>query len=96
MFEVFKHTLLELGPHPGFTFPSEQVEGSHDVGEIRNKFPIKVHESSEQPDSLDRGRGFPFLYGVKLLLIHPNLPLSDDHTQELHARGVKHTFREFD
>ena len=47
MFEVFKRTLLELGPHPEFAFLSEQVEGSHDVGEIGNEFPIKVCESSE-------------------------------------------------
>ena len=96
MFEAFKHTLLKLGPYPGFALPSEQVERSYDVGEIRNELPIKVCKSGEQPDSLDGGMGFPFLYGIKFLLIHPDLSLSDDHTQKLHARGVKYTFREFD
>ena len=47
MFEAFKHTLLKLGPYPGFTLPSEQVERSYDVGEIGNGFSIKVRKSSE-------------------------------------------------
>ena len=45
MFEAFKCTLLELGPYPGFALSSEQVERSHDVGEIRDKFSVKIHES---------------------------------------------------
>ena len=53
MFEVFKRSLLELGPHPGFPFVSEQVEGGDNVGEIQDEFPVEVGESGEQPNSLD-------------------------------------------
>ena len=63
MFEMFKSTLLELCPYPGFPLASEQVKGGNDVGEIWNEFPVKVCESSERPDSFDRGGGIPFLYG---------------------------------
>ena len=88
--------LLKLGPLPGFTFSSEQVERSYDVGEIRNELSIKVGKSSERPDPFDGGRGFPFLYGIKFLFIHSDLSLPNDHTQKLHAGGVKYAFREFD
>ena len=79
MFEAFKRPLLKLGPCPGFAFLSEQVKGCYNVGEIRDEFPVKVRKSGERSDSLDRGGGFPFLDGIKLLLIHSNLSLSDDH-----------------
>ena len=87
--------LLKLGPYPGFTLLSEQVEGCYDVGEIWDELPIKVRKPSERPDSHDRGRGFPLFNGVKFLLIHSNFSLSDDHAQKLHARGIKYAFREF-
>ena len=58
MFEVFKRTLLELGPCPGFPFSGEQVERGYDVGEIQDEFSVKIHESCKRPDSLDRGGGF--------------------------------------
>ena len=45
MLEVFKCTLLELDPYPGFALPSEQVERSYNVGEIRDEFSIKIRES---------------------------------------------------
>ena len=47
MFEMFEGSLLELGPDPRFSFASEQVKGGDNVREIWNKFPVKVHESSE-------------------------------------------------
>ena len=87
--------LLELGPYPGFALSSEQVEGCHDIREIRDEFSVKVCKSREGPDSFDGGRGFPFSYGLKLLFIHPNLPLSNDHAQELHVEGIKYAFGEF-
>ena len=96
MFEAFERSLLELGPCPGFTFSSEQVERCYDVGEVRDEFPVEVCKSRERLDPLDRGGGFPFPDGVKLLLIHSDLSLSNDHAQKLHARGVEHTFQEFD
>ena len=40
--------------------------------------------------------GFPFFYGFQLLPIHLDFPLSNDHAQKFHARGVKYAFREFD
>ena len=92
MFEAFECPLLELGPYPGFAFPSEQVEGRYNVGEIRDELSVEVRESSERSNSLDGGRRFPFLYGIQLLLIHPNLSLSNDHPRKLHVRGVKYTF----
>ena len=95
MLEAFKHLLLELGPYPGFALPSEQIERSYDVGEIRDELSVKICKSCKQPDSLDGGGGFPFLYGIQFLLIHPNFSLSDDYSQELHVRGVKYAFREF-
>ena len=64
MFEMFEGMLLELGPQPGFTLLGEQVEGDYDVGEVRDEFSVKIHKSSEQPDSLDGGGRFPFLYGI--------------------------------
>ena len=64
MFEALERSLLELGPCPGFTFSSEQIEGCYDVGEIRDEFSVKVCKSGERSDSLDRGGGFPFLDGV--------------------------------
>ena len=53
MFEAFECSLLELGPHPGFPFASEQVEGGNNVGEIWDEFPIEVGKSGERPNSLD-------------------------------------------
>ena len=53
MFKVFERPLLELGPYPGFPFVSEQVEGSNNVREVQDELPVKVRESSEQPDSFD-------------------------------------------
>ena len=47
MFETFKGMLLELGPCPGFTFLSEQVEGGYDVGEVRDEFSVKICKTSE-------------------------------------------------
>ena len=47
MFEMFKCTLLELGPCPGFPFPGEQVERGYNVREIRDEFSIKIRESSK-------------------------------------------------
>ena len=79
MFEMFKGALLELGPDPGFSFASEQVEGSNNVREVQDEFPVKVCESSEQLDSFDQGRGFPFFYGLQLLPVHLNFSLTDDH-----------------
>ena len=80
MLEMFKCTLLELGPYPGFTLSGEQVERGYDVGEIRNEFSVKVCKSSERPDFLDGGGGFPFLYCIQFLFIHPNFSLSDNHS----------------
>ena len=47
MFEMFKGALLKLSPGPGFSLSSEQVEGGDNVGEIWDKFPVKIGESSE-------------------------------------------------
>ena len=47
MFEVFKGFLLELGPDPRFSFVGKKVEGGDDVGEVRDKFPVKVGKFSE-------------------------------------------------
>ena len=47
MFESFEGFLLELGPDPGFSFMGKKVKGGNDVGEIRDKFPVKVGKSSE-------------------------------------------------
>ena len=96
MFETFESSLLVLGPDPGFTFSSEQVEGGYNVGKVWDEFPVKVCKPSEQPDSLDRGGGFPFFYGFQLLPVHLDFPLSNDHVQKFHVRGVKYAFREFD
>ena len=64
MFEAFKCTLLKLGPYPGFPLSGEQVERGYDVGEIRDEFSVKIRKSCKRPDSLDRGGGFPFFYGL--------------------------------
>ena len=53
MFEAFEHLLLELGPHPGLPFASEQVEGGDNVREIWDEFPVEVGKPSEQLNSLD-------------------------------------------
>ena len=53
MLETFKSMLLELGPYPGFSLASEEVEGGDDVGEVWNEFPVEIGESSERPNSLD-------------------------------------------
>ena len=53
MFKMFKHLLLELGPHPWFPFVSEQVEGSDNVREVWDELPVKVCKSGERPDSFD-------------------------------------------
>ena len=47
MFKAFEHLFLELGPYPGFTFLSEQVEGCYDVGEIQDEFPVEVCKPRE-------------------------------------------------
>ena len=66
MLETFESTLLELGPHPGFPFASEQVEGGDDVGKVRDEFPVEICKPGKQPDSFDRGGGLPFCYGFQL------------------------------
>ena len=53
MFEMFKGTLLELGPDPGFSFASEQVEESDNVREVWDELSVKVCKSGERPDSFD-------------------------------------------
>ena len=95
MFETFKSLLLESCPGPRFPFMSEQVKGGDNVGEVWDEFSVKVCKSGERLDSFDQSGGFPFLYGFQLLFIHLDLSLSDDHAQELHARGIKHTFGKF-
>ena len=92
MFETFKGMLLELGPNPRFPFVSEQVEGGYNIGKIWDEFPIKVCKSGERPDSFDGGGGFPFFYAFQLLSIHLDFPLSNDHAQKFHVRGVKYAF----
>ena len=47
MLKMFKGSLLELGPDPGFPFASEQVKGGNYVREVRDEFPVKVCKSSE-------------------------------------------------
>ena len=79
MFKTFKGMLLELGPDPGFPFASEQVKGGNNVRKVRDELPIKVCKPSERPDSFDRGRGFPFLYGFQLLPVHLDFSLTNDH-----------------
>ena len=79
MFKVFERSLLELGPHPGFPFASEQVEGSNNVREVQDELPVKVCKSGERPDSFDQGGGFPFLYGFQLLPVHLDFSLTNDH-----------------
>ena len=61
MFEMFKSLLLVLGPDPGFTFSSEQVEGGYDVGKVWDEFPVKVCKPGEQPGFLDGGGGVSIL-----------------------------------
>ena len=53
MLEAFERLLLELGPHLGFPFVSEQVEGGDNVGEIWDEFPVEIGKSGEQSNSLD-------------------------------------------
>ena len=53
MFEMFKGSLLELGPDPGFPFAGKKVEGGDDVGEIRDEFPVKVGKSGERLNPFD-------------------------------------------
>ena len=47
MFKTFKHILLKLSPDPEFPFVSEQVQRGNNIGEIWDKFPVKICESSE-------------------------------------------------
>ena len=47
MFKAFECSLLELCLHPGFPFASEQVEGSNNVREVQDEFPVKVCKSGE-------------------------------------------------
>ena len=47
MFETFKGVLLELGPDPGFSLASEQVEGGDNVREVRDELAVKVCKSGE-------------------------------------------------
>ena len=79
MFKALKCRLLELGPHPGFSFVSEQVEGSDNVREVWDELPVKVCKSGERLDSFDRGGRFPFLYGFQLFSIHLDFSLTNDH-----------------
>ena len=66
MFKAFECSLLELCPHAGFPFASEQVKGGDNVREVRDEFPVKdlkpllqknicedvVHESLEGGGSI--------------------------------------------
>ena len=47
MFEMFKGSLLELGPNPRLSFVGEKVEGSNNVGKVGDEFPVKVDKSGE-------------------------------------------------
>ena len=53
MLEAFERLLLELGPHPGFPFASEQVEGGNNVGEVWDEFPVEIGKSGEWPNAFD-------------------------------------------
>ena len=79
MFKALKCPLLELGPHPGFPFASEQLEGTDNVREVWDELPVKVCKSGERLDSFDQGGGSPFLYGFQLLPVHLDFSLTDDH-----------------
>ena len=47
LLELVKGVLLKRCPVPWFSFPSEEVQGSNDVGESRDEFPVEISEASE-------------------------------------------------
>jgi hypothetical protein len=94
--ERIKHTLLEGSPQSRLIISSEKVQGCNNIEEIGNKLAVEVGKSQEGSDSFYRGRGFPFTNGSELGRIHFNLSLTNDHTQEIHVRGIKDTFRQLE
>ena len=79
MLKMFKSSLLELGPDPGFSFASEQVKGGDNVREVWDELSVKVCKPGERPDSLDQGGRFPFFYGFQLFPVHLDFSLTNDH-----------------
>ena len=72
-------------------FAGEQVEGGDNVGEIRDKFAIKVRKPEERANALDGGGRFPFFDGRELDRVHLDSPLANDHAKKFDARNVKGT-----
>ena len=67
----------------------EQIERGDNVREVGDKFVIKIHKPKEGANTLDRGRGFPFLDGREFDGVHLNLSLTNDHAKEFNACNVK-------
>ena len=72
---------LEVGPGPWLVLPGEQIKGSNNVGEVGDKFAIKIRKPEERANTLDRGGRFPFFDSRKFNQVHFNLSLSNYHTK---------------
>ena len=88
--------MLEVGPDPWLILSSKEVEQGDNMGEVRDKFAIKVRKSKKRANTFDRGGGFPFLNGREFDIIHFNLSLADDHAKEFDVWNIKGTFGEFE
>lgn len=95
MCECLKGVFLKLSPDPRLILSSEKVERGNNVGEVRYEFSVEVGKT-EGLYGFNKVGGFPRSDSVKLLWVHLNFSLTDNHLQEFHPWGVKKTFEDFE
>ena len=66
------------------------------MGEICDKFVIKIRKPEERANALDRSGRFPFFNGRELDRVHLDSSLANDHAKKFDARNVEGTFGEFE
>ena len=69
-FQFIESGLLKGGPLPRFSLLGEKIQWGDNVREVRNEFPVEVHESHEGSDSFHGRRGLPLLDRFEFLLVH--------------------------
>ena len=88
--------LLEVSPSPWLILSGEQIERGDDIGEVGDKFVIKIRKPEEGANTLDGDGRFPFFDSRKLNRVHFDLSLSDYHAKEFYAWYIESAFGEFE
>ena len=74
----------------------EQIERGNDIGEVGDKFAIKIRKPEEGVNTLDGDGRFLFFDSRKLNRVHFDLSLSNYHAKEFYVWYVESAFGEFE